>query len=199
MRIYVPLLFHYSGRLETPISVLRQQSDSKFDKFKSILRERLPSAEIKPFFVLYIPFLVALLRPTYAITRVFEALQTSLFSKDDYNTWIAWKDITYVYDLARNTWVEKRLLPTENASQENTSLDFGDLIDYQSNYPAEVRIHIPGFKSFNMSQDLQLKARKANREQSGCILTPGYSLFAYEWVAGVHDPVMYQALEDLVS
>ncbi|KAF5023367.1 hypothetical protein F66182_4570 [Fusarium sp. NRRL 66182] len=176
--------------LDTPLSILRQQSTQKFDKFTLLLKQCTPSTKIKSSVKLYIPFLVLFLRPEYSLAAVQKALQTSLFDKSDWDAfWKASHGPAPVYDPIRDVWV------TEKPPDDLGLIEF---IDYKGNYPAKLYVQISGFKVFEASLNLQEKAAQAGESQAGCTRTNS-SIFAYDWSEDIHGPVMQQVMQDLAK
>ncbi|KAF5019669.1 hypothetical protein F66182_8319 [Fusarium sp. NRRL 66182] len=186
--------------LDTPISVLRQQSALKFNKLKLLVQQHTPYANVKSSLPLYIPFLIALLRPQYTFIQVKKALQTRHFNQSDCDAFRrAIHESSPQYDAIRDSWTKEELLPAH--SEEllgDNGFDMTEFIDFKGNYPAEVPIQVPGFKQFTASRDLQQRAAEASQKQRGCIRTNA-SLFAYDWADDIHGPVVEQAVQDLAN
>jgi hypothetical protein len=180
--------YYLTAPVDTPISILRQQSDRKFDELNLLLRKSTPSTKQRSWIKLYIPFLVLLLRPDYRLVDVQQALQTSLFNQQDLNNfWRISHGPLPKYDAIRDVW-----------SISTSSSNLIEFIDYKNIYRATIGKKVSGFESFRLSLDVQQKAAQASRGQSGCT-PPGSSLFAHDWVDEIHGPVVNLVVHDLVS
>ncbi|RBR09927.1 uncharacterized protein FIESC28_09673 [Fusarium coffeatum] len=99
------LAFDLLVLLDTPLSILRQQSVHQFQGLERLLRGCTPSAELQYCLRLYIPFLVMLLRPVYSLFEVQDALNTSLLHESDYDAFL--EVVALRYDPIKDTWMPK--------------------------------------------------------------------------------------------
>ncbi|KAF5018842.1 hypothetical protein F66182_9171 [Fusarium sp. NRRL 66182] len=68
-------------------------------------------------------------------------------------------------------------------------------------FPVVVNIHIKGYTTFNMPQELQRKASQADKKQEVCNIIERHNtcISQYEWSDRFHLPVANQAIDDLGS
>lgn len=68
-------------------------------------------------------------------------------------------------------------------------------------YTVTLYTPIAGYKTFNLSEELQKKASRAEKEQtaSTIIATRGTRLVQFNWSRSVHTPIADQVVDELVS
>ncbi|RSL37938.1 hypothetical protein CEP53_015340 [Fusarium sp. AF-6] len=201
--------------MDIPLSSLRLWTRKNFQQIKSQCPHTIePREEIQASTPFYIPFLVSLLRPKYTLNHIYAALNTNTLGRGDFERF---------HEVYRNRKLRPCLLvtrgdhqtpfcqlappkPQQQPSEPQSSsiqddFDLGEIFHVEQMYTVTVYTSITGYKTFNLSVELQKMASRAEKEQtiSTTITTFGTRIIQFDWSRSIHTPIADQAVDELAS
>ncbi|RSL89675.1 hypothetical protein CDV31_015820 [Fusarium ambrosium] len=201
--------------LNIPLSIIRLWTRKNFQQIKSQCPQTMePREEIQASAPFYIPFLVRLIRPQYTLDRIYKALNTNTLDQDEFSRF---------HEAYRNQKLHSRLLGTRghhrtpfcqlappkpqlpSEPQQSPSMqddfDLDEIFHVDQMYTVKVYTSITGYKTFNLSEELQKKASRAEREQtvSTTITTSSTRIVQFNWSRSTHTPIADQAVDELFT
>ncbi|RMJ03569.1 hypothetical protein CDV36_014896 [Fusarium kuroshium] len=201
--------------LNIPLSSLRLWTRKNFQQIKSQCPQTMkPEKEIQASTPFYIPFLVSLLRPNYTLNHIYTALNTNTLGRGDFERF---------HEVYRNRKLRPCLLvtrgdhrtpfcqlappkPQQQPSEPQSSsiqddFDLGEIFHVEQMYTVTVYTSITGYKTFNLSEELQKMASRAEKEQtiSTTITTFGTRIVQFDWSRSIHTPIADQAVDELTE
>ncbi|RSL47853.1 hypothetical protein CEP54_013200 [Fusarium duplospermum] len=198
--------------LNIPLSSLRLWTRKDFQQIKSQCSQTMePKKEIQASAPFYIPFLVSLLRPEYTLNHIYTALNTNTLGREDferlhevYNNRKLRPCLLVTRGDHRTPFCQlappKPQLPSEPQSPSiQDDFDLGEIFHVEQMYTVTVYTSITGYKTFNLSEELQKKASRAEKEQtiSTTITTFGTRIVQFDWSRSIHTPIADQAVDEL--
>lgn len=199
--------------LDIPLTKLRKWTSRTFDEFLSGLPEISfrPMKEEQASLALYIPFLVHLLRPQYTLDIIQKALKTRTLTqrdldrfKESYRTRQCPPTLLSTLGNFRTPHCKLDATSSQPSQQLLTSNEddpeLKGALHLDKMFPVVINIHIEGYTTFNISQELRRNASQAHKKQELCnkIERKNTCMSQYEWSDRFHLPVANQAIDDLV-
>lgn len=197
---------------DTPLYKLGRWNLKNYQEIQSQFSKTLAlEEEIQASVPFYLPFLVHLLRPGYALEDIQEALGTNQLGQLEFKRFQDTLTSRKVSPCLLNTLGDHRIphcqvstAPDQPSGSPDPSnqddFDLSKIFHVEKIYPSVVCISIYGYRTFNISKELQKRASRAKREQQVCarIERPGTRLVQFDWSPDIHTPVVNKAFNDLV-